>query len=192
MRGSLTAPACAPAFSVAKAESIVETTFDSLVALNAADAGSHGVEKLVEPPGAFSGCVCAIAKPSATASTRPNATLAHLRTMNRSYTRMHERAMRSAERRLPPPLRRARPCRAEHLRHHSPRGRLIHETMQRHIDSPDIPDSARTCHGQSRSNDIEHDRRALVDSGRNVGFMESGPTDGREAVNLPLTPFTWT
>ena len=40
-----------------------------------------------------------------------------------------------------------------------------------------------------QNNDIEHDRRALVDSGRNVGFMESGPTDGREAVNFPLMPF---
>jgi hypothetical protein len=81
MPDSLTTPADAPAFSVAKVESIVETTFDSLVALNAGDAGTHGVAKLVEPPGPFSGCACAIAKPSATTSTRPNAKLAHLRIM---------------------------------------------------------------------------------------------------------------
>jgi hypothetical protein len=75
-----------------KVESIVESTFDSLVALNAGDAGSHGVEKPVKPPGAFSGRACAITKPSATISASPNANLAHLRTMDRSYTRMHERA----------------------------------------------------------------------------------------------------
>jgi hypothetical protein len=69
-------------FSAAKVESIVETTFDSLVALNAGDAGSHGVEKPVEPPGAFSGCACAIAKQSATISAKPNARLAHLRPMD--------------------------------------------------------------------------------------------------------------
>ena len=93
MRDALTTRAGAPAFSAAKVESNVETTFDSLVALNAGDAGSHGVEKPVEAAGAFSGCAWVIAKPSATISASPNATLAHLRTMDRSYTRMHERAI---------------------------------------------------------------------------------------------------
>ena len=85
-RDLLTTPVGAPAFSAGEFESIVETTFNALVALNAGDAGSHGVEKPVEPPWAFSGCACAIAKPSATISARPNAKLAHLRTMGQSYT----------------------------------------------------------------------------------------------------------
>ena len=71
-------------FSAAKVESIVETTFDSLVVLNAGDVGKHGVEKPVEPPGTLSGCACAIAKPSAAMSAKPNAKLANLRTMARS------------------------------------------------------------------------------------------------------------
>ena len=84
-------------------------------------------------------------------SARPNAKLAHLRTMDRSYTRLRARAIRSADdiRRC-----RARPCRAEHLRRHSPGGRLpktwgcppgrlrrIHEAMQRHIEPPGISES---------------------------------------------------
>jgi hypothetical protein len=77
-------PADASAFSAAQVESIVETAFNSLAALNTGDAGSHGVEKPVEAPGVFSACVCAIAKPSATMSAKANATLAHLRTMDLS------------------------------------------------------------------------------------------------------------
>ena len=93
MRNSRTIPAGAPALSAVKIESTVESTFDSLVALQAGDAGSHGVEKPVEPPGALSGCACAIAKPSATISAKPSAKLTHLRTMNRSYTRPQGRAI---------------------------------------------------------------------------------------------------
>ena len=82
-----TTPPGPSAFSAAQVESIVETAFDSLAALNAGDAGSHGVEKPVESPGIFTACSCAIAKPSATISATPNAKLAHLRTMRQSYTR---------------------------------------------------------------------------------------------------------
>ncbi len=85
------------AFSAAKVESIVDTTFDSLAALNAGDVGKHGVEKPMEPPGAFSGYACAVAKPSATMSAKPSAKLANLRTMARSYTRQRARTIRSAD-----------------------------------------------------------------------------------------------
>ena len=54
--------------------------------LNAGDAGWHEVEKPMEPLGTLSGCACDIAKPITTRSDRPNAKLAHLRTMDRSYT----------------------------------------------------------------------------------------------------------
>jgi L-alanine-DL-glutamate epimerase-like enolase superfamily enzyme len=94
-RDPLTAPAGAPGCSAGKAESTGATTVDS-PAWNAGDAGSHGVEKPVEPPGAFSGCACAIAKPAATISASPNTRLAHLRTMGRSYTRKYERAIKAA------------------------------------------------------------------------------------------------
>src|SRR5262245_20090551 len=50
----------------------------------------------MELPGAFSGCACAIAKPSAKMSAQPNAKLANLRTMARSYTSPTARAIRSA------------------------------------------------------------------------------------------------
>jgi hypothetical protein len=80
-----TATARAPPLSAAKVESIVETSFASLVALKAFDAGPHVVEKPVEPPGAFRGWTCAIAKPSAAMRAKANAKLAHLRTMNRLY-----------------------------------------------------------------------------------------------------------
>jgi hypothetical protein len=90
-----TTPADASAFSAAQVESIVETAFNSLAALNTGDAGAHGAEKSVEAPGVFSGCACAIAKPSATMSVKPNATPAHLRTMNISYTRLRAHAIGS-------------------------------------------------------------------------------------------------
>jgi hypothetical protein len=75
--------------SAAKVKSIVETAFDSHAALNMGDAGTHGMEKPAEVPGTFSGCAYAIATPSAKMSTKPNAKVAHLRTMQRSYTRPH-------------------------------------------------------------------------------------------------------
>jgi hypothetical protein len=77
-----------------------------------------------------------------------------LRTMDRSYTRMHERAIRSSDEKTLIHRYGARPCRAEHLPpplSPTPRpedaglstGRLrrIHETTQRHIEPPDISDS---------------------------------------------------
>ena len=89
----LTARAGVPMLSGARAGWNVETRFDSLAAWNAGDAGSHGVEKRVEASGAFKQCACAMARPNATISASPNAKPAHLRTMARSYTRMHERAI---------------------------------------------------------------------------------------------------
>ena len=75
----------ASAFSAAQVESIGETAFNSLATLNTSDAGSHGTEKLVGAPGVFRVCACAIAKPSAMMSAKPNAKLAHLRTMDPVY-----------------------------------------------------------------------------------------------------------
>jgi hypothetical protein len=86
-------PASVSAVSAANVESIVETTFDSPVAWNAGDAGWHGVEKPMEPLGSFSGCACDIAKPSTTRSESPNAKLAHLPTMDRSYIQPPARAI---------------------------------------------------------------------------------------------------
>jgi hypothetical protein len=76
-----------------KVESNVETTIESVGAWNAGDAGSQGVEKPMEAPEAFIGCACTNAKASAATSSRPNIMFAHLRTMHRSYTRMHEPAI---------------------------------------------------------------------------------------------------
>jgi len=80
----------ASGFAAASAESNVNIASDSPEALSARDAGSHGVEKPEEPPGAFKGCACTKAKQSATTSEKPNAKLADLRSMARSYTHMDE------------------------------------------------------------------------------------------------------
>ena len=89
MREVLAAAAGAAALSTTKVESAVDTTFASLAAFNAGDAGSHGVEKPPKLAGVFSECACTIDRPSATMSAKPNAKLAHLRIMVRSYTRRH-------------------------------------------------------------------------------------------------------
>ena len=92
-RDARATPAGTAAWAVAEAESNVETAGDSPAALSAGNAGSHGVEKPAEAPGALSGRVCVIAKLSATTSARPNAKFAHLRTINRWYIRTQEHAM---------------------------------------------------------------------------------------------------
>jgi hypothetical protein len=80
-RDAFATPGGAGALATAKVEWHVETTGGSLVDLNAGIAGSHGVEKPAEPPGALSGCACVIATPIATISAKANAKLAHLRTI---------------------------------------------------------------------------------------------------------------
>ena len=92
--GPRTSPARALTLWAMKVESIVEITFDSPA--NAGGAGWRGVERPEESLGTFSAYACDIAKPSTTRNNRPNAKLAHLRTMDRSYTLPSARAMRSA------------------------------------------------------------------------------------------------
>ena len=80
-RDILTMPAGAAALAAAKVESNGETAGAGLVALNAGNAGSHGVEKPAETPWVSGGCARASATPIARTSARANAKLAHLRTM---------------------------------------------------------------------------------------------------------------
>jgi hypothetical protein len=92
----------ATALSATKVEAIVETAFDLPGAMNTGNTGSHGAEKSGEAAGTFSACACAIVKPSATISVKPNAKVAHLRTMDRAYTRVRRRAIRNVNLPVPP------------------------------------------------------------------------------------------
>lgn len=92
-----TTPPATSVFLAAKVDSIGKTAFDSPAALKAGDAGSHGVEKQMAAPWIFSGFARDMAKPSAAMITKAKATLAHLRTMDRWYTRLRSHAIRSAD-----------------------------------------------------------------------------------------------